>query len=499
MISFKEISPSEFFYQHRELAGFSNPARALYSAIRELVENSLDACDGYGILPDVLIRVTETKPSPSDVKEFEIYVKDNGIGIPSEKLPKALGKVFYGSKFTLKQSRGTFGMGGTMSILYAQITTNKPLRVWSNTGNGETHYFELMIDIENNKPIVLKHKKFSHQNWRGTAIKINLLGDYVRSSQKIQEYFRRLALFTPYANIVFEDPNGEVFAFKRSVDKVPPPPHEVQPHPKGVDLELLRRIVQRSSSKTVLSLLINSFQRVGRKTALEILKIANVDPNKRPSELKMEEMMRIINAMKTYEKFLPPDPSCLSPLGKELIEEGIKKELNPQFVYALSRKPSSYEGYPFIVEAAVASNKTPGIKVLRYANRIPLLYDEKSDVVFKLLNEEIDLKRYKINEDEPIIILTHICSTKVPYKTVGKEFVADIPEVEKEMKLALQKVLREYSLFISKKVKIETQKKKKNVYEFYLPMIAKFAALLGETKIPSVSGLIDSVKVVDIE
>jgi DNA topoisomerase VI, B subunit len=499
MISFKEISPSEFFYQHRELAGFSNPARALYSAIRELVENSLDACDGYGILPDVLIRITEKEPSPSDIKEFEIYIKDNGIGIPPERLPRALGKVFYGSKFTLKQSRGTFGMGGTMSILYAQITTNKPLRVWSNTGNGETHYFELMIDIENNKPMVLKHKKFSPENWRGTAIKINMLGDYVRSSQKIQEYFRRLALFTPYANIVFEDPNGEVFAFKRSVDKVPPPPREVQPHPKGVDLELLRRVVQRSTSKTALSLLTNSFQRVGRKTALEILKMANVDPNKRPSELKMEEMMNIINAMKTYEKFLPPDPSCLSPLGKELIGEGIKKELNPQFVYALSRKPSSYEGYPFIVEAAVASDKTPGIKVLRYANRIPLLYDEKSDVVWKLLNEEIDLKRYKIDEDEPVMILTHICSTKVPYKTVGKEFVADIPEVEKEMKLALQKVLREYSLFIGKKVKIEAQKKKKNVYELYLPMIAKFAALLGETKTPNVSGLINSVKVVDIE
>ncbi|MGC8599721.1 MAG: DNA topoisomerase VI subunit B [Nitrososphaeria archaeon] len=499
MISFKEISPSEFFYQHRELAGFSNPARALYSAIRELIENSLDACDGYGILPDVLIRITETEPSPSDIKEFEIYIKDNGIGIPPERLPRALGKVFYGSKFTLKQSRGTFGMGGTMSILYAQITTNKPLRVWSNTGNGETHYFELMIDIENNKPMVLKHKKFYPENWRGTAIKINMLGDYVRSSQKIQEYFRRLALFTPYANIVFEDPNGEVFAFKRSVDKVPPPPREVQPHPKGVDLELLRRVVQRSTSKTALSLLTNSFQRVGRKTALEILKMANVDPNKRPSELKMEEMMSLINAMKTYEKFLPPDPSCLSPLGKELIEEGIKKELNPQFVYALSRKPSSYEGYPFIVEAAVASDKTPGIKVLRYANRIPLLYDEKSDVVWKLLNEEIDLKRYKIDEDEPVIILTHVCSTKVPYKTVGKEFVADIPEVEKEMKLALQKVLREYSLFIGKKVKIEAQKKKKNVYELYLPMIAKFAALLGETKTPNVSELIDSVKVVDIE
>ena len=50
-VTFAEISPSEFFYRNRDLAGFSNPSRALYSATRELVENSLDACEIGGVLP----------------------------------------------------------------------------------------------------------------------------------------------------------------------------------------------------------------------------------------------------------------------------------------------------------------------------------------------------------------------------------------------------------------------------------------------------------------
>ena len=498
MIKFEEISPSDFFYQHRELAGFSNPARALYSAVRELVENSLDACDGYGILPEIFVRLTVANPTPSDVKEYELYIRDNGIGIPPDKLPKAMGKIFYGSKFTLRQSRGTFGMGGTMSVLYGQITTNKPLRIWSSIGNGEAHYFELMIDIAKNKPIILKHRKVI-SDWRGTALKLNLIGDYTRSYQKIHDYFRRLALFTPYADIIFEGPEGEVLTFKRVIDVMPPPPKDVLPHPKGVDIELLRRIAKKTKSKTLLGMLTSSFQRLGKSTALKLISKAGLDPAKRPKKLTMEDFVKLAEAMKNFDKFLPPDPSCLSPLGEDLIKEGLRRELNPQFAYAITRKPSSYEGYPFIVEVAVASDRNPGIKILRYANRIPLLYDEKSDVVWKILNEEIDLKRYKIKEDEPLIILTHICSTKVPFKTVGKEFVADIPEVEREFKLALQKALREYSLYLSKKEKIETQKKKKSIYEQYLPMIAKFSALLAETKVPDVKPLIDYFKVNEIE
>jgi len=129
--SFAEISPSEFFYRNRDLAGFTNPARALYMAVRELVENSMDAAELVGKPPDVYVRILSESPNPDspDPKPYRVTVIDNGPGVAPQHVPSAFGKVFYGSKYVLRQSRGMFGLGGTMAILYGQITTNKPVNI----------------------------------------------------------------------------------------------------------------------------------------------------------------------------------------------------------------------------------------------------------------------------------------------------------------------------------------------------------------------------------
>ncbi|MEM2758472.1 MAG: DNA topoisomerase VI subunit B, partial [Candidatus Methanomethylicia archaeon] len=58
---YEAISPADFFYRNKEIAGFDNPVRATYTIIRELVENSLDACETHGILPNVYVGLTETE------------------------------------------------------------------------------------------------------------------------------------------------------------------------------------------------------------------------------------------------------------------------------------------------------------------------------------------------------------------------------------------------------------------------------------------------------
>ncbi|MEM3498645.1 MAG: hypothetical protein QXO68_05265, partial [Conexivisphaerales archaeon] len=204
-----------------------------------------------------------------------------------------------------------------------------------------------------------------------------------------------------------------------------------------------------------------------------------------------EDLVKLESALRNYDKFLPPDASCLSPIGRELLKEGIKKELNPEFNEALTRTPLSYEGYPFIIEVAVSyENRDGGIRLFRYANRIPLLYDEGNDVAYRVLNEEIDWKRYHLTIDDPITVITHICSTKVPYKTMGKEYVADRPEVDREIRNALRIVLRSLSIFINKRSRIEVVKKKQNMYKKYLPLIAKFSSDLSEKGVPDVNKLI---------
>ena len=494
-VTYSEISPSEFFYRNRDLAGFSNPSRALYTSIRELVENSLDACEQFDILPEVSVRVdlAPEGAKTGDQVAYTITVKDNGPGIEAKHLPKACGRVFYGSKYKLKQSRGMFGMGGTMAILYAQITTNKPVTITSSFDGKTAHILDMLIDIQENKPVILRHDT-KPATGTGTSVQITLMGDYLRAGAKVLEYFKETSLVTPYANITLIDPDGSVVTFQRNTTSMPPPPTETLPHPYGFDVEALRRLIKQTQDPNLVKLMTNNFHRVGERTAQKFLKFAGFESSRKPKTLSNEEAVKFVNALHQFDEFLSPDASCLSPLGEDIMKAGIMKELAPEFVAMCVRPPSAYSGFPFIVEVGLAYGGkvlAPGIRLLRFANRIPLLYDEANDVAFRVVNEDVDWKRYKIPQEAPIAVITHICSTKAPYKTVGKEYLADRPEIEREIKNAVREVVRKLSLYVSHKGSMEFQKKRMNIFGKYLPLIAKFSTeLSGKRKPPSYEKLL---------
>lgn len=503
-VTYSEISPSEFFYRNRDLAGFSNPARALYTSIRELVENSLDACEQFSILPDVTCKI-EAGPEESkagDQLAFTITIQDNGPGIEPKHVPNAFGRVFYGSKYKLKQSRGMFGMGGTMAILYAQITTNKPVQISSCFDGKTLHTFDMLIDIQENKPIILRHET-KQTDSTGTSVRLTLMGDYLRAAQKIADYFKQTAVVTPYANVTLIEPDGKTTKYERATTATPPPPQETLPHPHGIDVEALRRLIKLASEPTLSKFMTKNFHRVGDRTAEKFLTFAGFGRNANPKSLSNEDVVKFVNALHRFEEFLPPDASCLSPLGEEIMSAGIMKELQPEFVAMSIRPPSAYSGFPFIVEVGIAYGGkilSQGMRLLRFANRIPLLYDEANDVAFKIINEEIDWKRYRIPQDAPIAIITHVCSTKVPYKTVGKEYLADRPELERELKNATRDILRKLSVFLSHKGSMEFAKKRMNIYGKYLPLIARFSSdLAGQKKPPDYKKLMKAQEVLGLE
>ena len=182
--TFSGISPSEFFYRNRDLAGFSNPAKALYTATRELVENSLDACESAEILPNIYVRMTPIidQLNASEPRTYRLKVSDNGPGIDPEKAPDAFGRVFYGSKYKLRQARGMFGMGGTMAVLYGQITTSKPVIIYTSIDGKKTHKFTLRIDIQKNEPVIIKKEIIEGKGTTGTTVELLLTGDSFRAS-----------------------------------------------------------------------------------------------------------------------------------------------------------------------------------------------------------------------------------------------------------------------------------------------------------------------------
>ncbi|MGB1690748.1 MAG: DNA topoisomerase VI subunit B [Nitrosopumilus sp.] len=598
---FNQISPSEFFYSNRDLAGFSNPTRSLYTAVREFVENALDACDQKGILPDVHLTIKAVEPDKPDPKPYILTVKDNGPGIDAEHIPLAFGTVLYGSKFGLKQARGMFGLGATMAILYGQITTNKPVIVKSSSDAKIQNQFEILLDIQKNKPVIVKHTTKEVAK-KGLSVSICLEGDYSKAGNKIRDYVYETSLITPYASITFDDPKGQKFSHPRFVKDIPPPPTIIRPHPHGIDVERIRRMIVESQfeiptiddamiekvrkdlglskknlsfssimdkakkkwknlprqvrvvialmsflkmdfeklnkiriedidmpnkklfywdfgdsqSKSVdmdpesqyykqltntvqgeplTTFLTKRFQRVGPTTAVKFAEFAKIKPEKRMGTLTNQELVNLSDSLQKFDDFMAPDSSCLAPLGAEPLEKGIKKFFNPDFVAVVQRPASAYSGFPFIIEMGIAYGgdiKSGGPHVYRYANRIPLLYDEGSDVVIKVVNDT-DWGRYKVKGEPPFIIVSHICSTRIPYKTAGKENVADRQEIERELRLALQFLSRKLSSFMSKRGQAEAAKKRANLYAKYIPMIAEFCTeLAGKKKEPNYKKMLET-------
>ncbi|MFW9984548.1 MAG: DNA topoisomerase VI subunit B [Candidatus Odinarchaeota archaeon] len=499
-ISFESISPADFFYRNRSIAGFDNNMRALYTAVRELVENSLDACEDGGFLPTIKVKLTEVSPN-----WFKLQVEDNGIGVPRDHILPAFGQILYGSKYEHKQARGRFGLGGKMAFLFGQITTSEPLQVLSAPIGGD-HIFDVVLrqDIEENKPELVKwERRKNREKKHGCTLEFTLEGNWRSAKRYIIDYIEQTALITPYASLTFTEPDGTAHKFKRSVKVLPPPPTPVNPHPKGMDIEQLSRIIEDTKTRDMVTFLRTHFHRVGPKTAKAFLKSINMAYSQDPRGLKPNDLVKIARGLEDFDKWLPPDSRVLSPLGTKLLELGIRSTLNPEFVKVTQRPPNSYGGHPFIVECGLAYGGNVPMKesiiIYRFANRIPLIFDEYKDVAAKVIRA-VPWSRYRIRPGMPIAAFVAVVSTKIPFKTAGKEFIADLTELEYDIRMGLMECARSLKGHLRQKERVQRERVRASVYEKYLPIIARdVAALAGRRKVPDTKTLIQSALTIELK
>jgi DNA topoisomerase-6 subunit B len=151
----RDVSVSEFFAKNRHLLGFDNSRKALLTTVKEAVDNSLDACEEAGILPEVWVRVDQPQPG-----RFRVAVQDNGPGIVKKQIPLIFGKLLYGSKFhRLRQSRGQQGIGISAAGMNGMLTTGRPMQILSKTSKrSPVHYFQLQVDTKKNQPEIINGK-----------------------------------------------------------------------------------------------------------------------------------------------------------------------------------------------------------------------------------------------------------------------------------------------------------------------------------------------------
>ncbi len=476
----KEISIAEFFEKNRHFLGYENPTRSLLTAVKEAVDNALEFTCQAGILPTIKIKLKEVEED-----RYRIVVEDNGPGMLPEKVPYAFGKVLYGSAFhKLRQSRSLFGIGMKGACLYAQLTTGKPIKVTTSTGK-KIHNFEIMIDVAKNEPIIVSHTEEENPSkWHGLKVEYEVVGRYVKGDTSVQEYIKRTAMVNPFAEIIFDGPEGKM-VFKRATEKLPYQPTEIKPHPYGVQLGVLRRMLSTTKARNIIGFLTKDFCRVGRNSAIKICKLAKIAATKNPKEVDKDESERLYKAMQMVKLASPPT-NCLSPIGQEALILGLKKGLKAEHYVAVTRPPSVYSGFPFQVEVALAyGGELPpeNAIILRFANRIPLLYNQGDCVITKAI-KDVDWRRYGFSQPSdglpasPLAILVHFVSVWVPFMSEGKQAIANYPEIFKEIKLALQDAGRQMAKYIRKIRKIRESELRRSIFERYIPVVAQSVAKL---------------------
>ncbi len=478
---FKEHSISEFFRKNSQMLGYSGKVRSLTTVVHEYVTNSLDACEEANILPSISVEIKETGE-----ERYSVFVSDNGPGIPKTHMSKALASILTGTKFHRSiQQRGQQGIGASGCTLFSEITTGKPIHVVSRTGK-DAFECDVTIDIKGNKSIVTNMTNIP-PGQRGLAVRGEFAEiKYENSDHGVLEYLKRTALSNPHAELKLIEPDGNVVVFPRSTDMMPKKPKLIKPHPLGLGTNDLLDYARVSQSRKISSFLVDTFSRVTHDKVNEVKEIAkDVDFGKEPRHMTWDDAEKITKAFKQV-KWMSPDMDALSTIGEKQIELAMKNILNPEFMSVIERKPKVYHGgVPFVVEVGIAYGGNAGKQnaggvsgnILRYANKVPLLFDAGGCAITEAVNT-IEWKRYAINmEEEPVSVFVNLSSVYVFYGGVGKQAVAQDDELIEEIRLATMDAARRLERHISNKKNMHLQESR---YKTIMRYVSQLSADLEE-------------------
>lgn len=469
----RSISVAEFFEKNKHLLGFDSPTRGVITTIKEAVDNALDACEEASVLPDIYISIKKTG---TDI--FRIIVEDNGPGIVPAQVPFVFGKLLYGSRFhQIRQTRGQQGIGISAAVLYAQLTTGLPTVVISRTDAKQPAFrFEIQIKIETNEPDIISQKEYAWDRIHGTRVQIEFKST-MSAKKKLIEYLKYTSVVNPHARFRVEL-DDEAFTFERVSQDVIACPVAIQPHPHGIEFGQLKRMAEANDQK-LLDFLIEGFSRVGKKTAQEMCDKAGLKGTIKVKSLSGDQLKALLAAMQEVAVPAPPTTQCLSPIGEELIRRGLDKEFQMDYVAARTRPSSVFSGHPFMVEAAIGyGGKLPSegnAIILRFANRVPLMYQQGACAITECITN-VNWKSYNIGQaglpQGPVLILVHVASTNVPFTSESKDAIAGIPEIEREIVLALQDLGRELKTFLSRRDKSKLAEDRARAVCAIIPEIA---------------------------
>ena len=507
----KQIAISEFFEKNKHFLGFDSLQRAIITAVKESVDNSLDACEEVRILPDIRIEVKRLEGN-----RVELITQDNGPGIPRDSIEHVFGKFLLGSRFhAIRQTRGQQGIGITGVVMYSQLTTGAKTRVVSKVKDDATAVFvDLGIDTRKNKAIKSGEIR---DTWidnvtgeeveHGLRIETVMNAKYQRGRQSVYQYLRMTSIVNPHATITLtvQDKDGDIIEeghWERTTDRLPRVVKEIKPHPHGIHLGTLQRMLREAEERKMTSFLRHNFSGISMRAAREILEKAGLDESRQPRRIRAEEAQLIADSFQKV-KVLNPPTDCLSPIEDLLIKKGLSKAIDSRFASTATREPQVTQGNPFQVEVGLVFggdlNSDSPIEILRFANRVPLMYQQGGCLLTKAL-ESVDWKRYGLEQPGgrgipkgPAAVLIHLASTNVQFTSEAKEAVAANEEVLEEIRRALLEVGRGLKNHLKKSSQRKKAQEKFELINVILPEISKKSSQLLDREEPDLAPVITRI------
>jgi len=523
----RDISVSEFFAKNRHLLGFDNPRKALLTTVKEAVDNSLDACEEASILPSIEVKIEEIVAPPSVAKpgRYRVTITDNGPGIVRKQVENIFGRLLYGSKFhRLKMSRGQQGIGISAAGMYGLMTTGKPMVITTRPKkNKPAHHLELAMDTTKNKPeVTIDVETDDFPEGTGTRVAIEMEAKFFRGKGSVETYLEQTAISNPHCEITFIPPDkagenpdlaeaseeveaddqgvvrtqefSDRIVYPRTVDELPPETEEIKPHPYGVELGTFLTMINKTEEKQLSGFFRKEFCRVP-PSAVKDLTAAASTKAKSYSGSTWIKAMESSDGEKIYSalqdaKLRSPPTDCLSPIGVQQMLAGMLKGVKAEFYTASTRNPAVYRGNPFQIEAAIAfGGQLPGdqqARIIRYANRVPLLYQQSACCAFKSI-VDTGWKNYGLQQPRggapvgPLVVMIHMASVWVPFTSESKEAIADYDEIRKEMTLALKECGRKLGQYIRRRERMKRDAQKRDVFERYIGEISRACNYLTGT------------------
>lgn len=506
----KQVAISEFFEKNKHFLGFDTLTRALITAVKEAVDNALDACEEARILPDIVVQITKVD-NKKDILQLD--VEDNGPGIPRANIEKVFGQLLFGSRFhAIRQSRGQQGIGITGVVMYSQLTTGDPTHVESKIAKEATAVaVDIGLDTRKNKAVKSNQDRVDWgEKVHGLKIRTSMKAKYQKGRKSVWQYLRMTSIVNPHADILFIDPDGQEHHWPRVTEKLPGRVEAIKPHPNGIELGQLQRLCGESSESRMTTFLRRNFSGVSGRAAKELCQVAELEEKLKPKSLKPDQVRALLEAFQGERmlrgnpvKLLNPPTSCLSPIEELLIKKGLSKTIDSKFVTTMTRAPSVTQGNPFQIEVGLifgegmAADKP--VEILRFANRVPLMYQQGGCLLTKAI-ESVDWRQYGLDQaggrgvpKGPAAILVHLASTNVQFTSEAKEALSDNEVVMEEGRKAMLEMGRGLRKHLEKKKKMGKTREKFELINDIIPAIAEKAASLLELPVPDLAASITKI------